>query len=173
MDPKQGILSSVLWTIGASSLPRVVAKSKAGQGASLPSIAHTVCHLYLSRLKDVHARREIVQGKLEYEALVGAEARHFAYPMVTRDPSVHVSWTCAQGWLPHRGDDREQHDICFRPEWAAGPAAADLQRDIPEHSTAGSSIVRHPAGAKPSLARSVEVGGRHECFTTGRIRRCK
>jgi peptidoglycan/xylan/chitin deacetylase (PgdA/CDA1 family) len=42
--------------------------------------AHTVRHLYLSRLTDALARREIVQSKRDCEALVGAEVRHFAYP---------------------------------------------------------------------------------------------
>ena len=42
--------------------------------------AHTVHHCYLSRLDDRMARAEIAQSKLDCEAIVGAEVRHFAYP---------------------------------------------------------------------------------------------
>ena len=42
--------------------------------------AHGVRHAYLSRLEDSDARWEIMQGKRDCEALLGAEIRHFAYP---------------------------------------------------------------------------------------------
>ncbi len=42
--------------------------------------AHTVCHPILAALTDAHARHEIVQGKHDLEAMIGAPVRLFAYP---------------------------------------------------------------------------------------------
>jgi peptidoglycan/xylan/chitin deacetylase (PgdA/CDA1 family) len=41
---------------------------------------HSVHHAYLSHLDNSGAYREIMQGKRDCEALLGAEIRHFAYP---------------------------------------------------------------------------------------------
>jgi O-antigen/teichoic acid export membrane protein/peptidoglycan/xylan/chitin deacetylase (PgdA/CDA1 family) len=41
---------------------------------------HSVHHAYLSHLDNSDAYREIMQGKRDCEALLGAEIRHFAYP---------------------------------------------------------------------------------------------
>jgi O-antigen/teichoic acid export membrane protein/peptidoglycan/xylan/chitin deacetylase (PgdA/CDA1 family) len=41
---------------------------------------HSVHHAYLSQLDNSGAHWEIMQGKRDCEALVGAEIRHFAYP---------------------------------------------------------------------------------------------
>jgi hypothetical protein len=42
--------------------------------------AHSVHHSYLSCLADGDARWQIMQGKRDCEAFLGAEVRHFAYP---------------------------------------------------------------------------------------------
>ena len=58
--------------------------------------AHTVHHCYLSRLDDRMARAEIAQSKLDCEAIVGAEVRHFAYPYGDRNAAAAREFALAR-----------------------------------------------------------------------------
>ncbi len=65
-------------------LPDDLMLDEAAIRSASPSVvrfgAHTVDHPILSRLDEGAARRQIVQGKADVEAIIGEEVRLFAYP---------------------------------------------------------------------------------------------